>query len=162
MLRAFLAILLAAIIPAPAQALNNNDAGKAAQNCQNSVLFNAYNSAKQCIDLGKIYDGSCAVGLKATNGDYISFFPYDCNKKCEKRAEEFGWEGGNTAGSVNVCHEGCMYSSSLDPAGAAGFSYSPTGNICSTSDAPEPTPAGDGGGDDGGGGGSETGGGDGG
>ncbi|HHA2499133.1 TPA: hypothetical protein ACOENZ_001728, partial [Stenotrophomonas maltophilia] len=137
MLRVLLAILLLAFPLSPAQALTTDDAGQAAQNCQSSVLFNAGNSAKQCIDIGKIYDGSCAVGLKATNGDYISFFPYVCGKKCESRAEEFGWEGGSTAGSVNVCHDGCMYSSSLDPAGAAGFSYSPTGNICSTSDAPE-------------------------
>ncbi|HGM5957535.1 TPA: virulence factor TspB C-terminal domain-related protein [Stenotrophomonas maltophilia] len=81
--------------------------------------------------------------------------------KCDARPEELGWEGGSTAASVNVCHRGCMYTSALDPLGTAGFSYLPTGGVCSESDAPEPKPAGDGGGDDGGGTGGETGGGDG-
>ncbi|MBH1408157.1 hypothetical protein I5U08_01380 [Stenotrophomonas maltophilia] len=80
--------------------------------------------------------------------------------KCSARPEEFGWAGGETSASVNVCERGCMYTSSLDPQGAAGYSYSPTGATCTTSDAPAPTPAGDG--TDPGGGGGETGGGDGG
>ena len=49
---------------------------------------------------------------------------------CSSRPEELGWEGGSTAASVNACHNGCMYSSSLDPAGVAGFSYLPTGGTC--------------------------------
>ncbi len=85
---------------------------------------------------------------------------YNWTNSCSSRAEELGWEGGATAASVNACHKGCMYSSSLDPLGVAGFSYTPTGGTCTESDAPAPTPAGDGG-DDGGGTGGETGGGDG-
>ena len=163
MLRLFLAILLAALMSAPAYALNTDDAGQAAKNCQGSIQFNAGNSAKQCHDLGKIYDGSCVVGLKAVNDGYIAMFPYDCSKGCSTRPEEFGWEGGGTAATVNACHNGCMYSSALDPLGVVGFAYAPTGAICSESDAPAPTPAGDdSGGDDGGGTGGETGGGDGG
>lgn len=78
---------------------------------------------------------------------------------CKDRAHELGWQGGDTAATVNACHNGCMYSSSLDAEGAAGFSFWPTGGICTESDAPAPTPAGDGGEE--GGGGGETGGGDG-
>lgn len=56
-----------------------------------------------------------------------------------------------------------MYTSSLDPNGTAGVSFAPTGGTCTESDAPAPTPAGDGG-DPGGGddGGTDPGGGDGG
>lgn len=90
-------------------------------------------------------------------------YTFPVSKKCTARPEELGWEGGSTAASVNACHNGCMYSSSLDPLGVAGFSYMPTGGTCTESDAPTPTPAtpgGDGDGD-GGGTGGETGGGDG-
>ncbi len=101
---------------------------------------------------------SCTSGTNVTTITRI--FP--ASARCSSRPYELGWQGGQTAASVNVCHKGCMYTSSLDPEGAAGFGYFPTGSTCTESDAPAPTPAGDGGGDDGGGGGSETGGGDGG
>ncbi|MCX3879629.1 hypothetical protein NAH03_19220, partial [Stenotrophomonas maltophilia] len=91
----------------------------------------------------------------ASSGRYASV-KRGWKTKCSARPEEFGWEGGSTAASVNACHRGCMYSSALDPAGVAGFSYTPTGGTCTESDAPEPKPAGDGGGDDGGGTGGET------
>lgn len=82
---------------------------------------------------------------------------------CKNRPEEFGWQGGGTAASVNACHMGCMYTSSLDPQGTAGVSFAPTGGSCTESDAPAPTPAGDGGDPGGGdGGGTDPGGGDGG
>lgn len=103
------------------------------------------------------------------------YFPgsygYSCNQprtlyykdSCSKRSEEFGWQGGDTAASVNACHMGCMYTSSLDPQGTAGVSFTPTGGACTESDAPAPTPAGDGGDPGGGdGGGTDPGGGDGG
>ncbi|MBA0463271.1 virulence factor TspB C-terminal domain-related protein [Stenotrophomonas maltophilia] len=96
----------------------------------------------------------------ASSGRYASV-KRGWKTKCSARPEEFGWEGGSTAASVNACHRGCMYSSALDPAGVAGFSHTPTGGTCTESDAPEPKPAGDGGGDDGGSTGGETGGGDG-
>ncbi|WP_414499045.1 hypothetical protein [Stenotrophomonas maltophilia] len=51
--------------------------------CLSSVQFGAANSAKQCVDLGKIYDGSCAVGLKAKESGYLRFDEYDCDKKCD-------------------------------------------------------------------------------
>lgn len=105
-----------------------------------------------------------SAGVKgAFTGATSVFYAYPLDKKCLARSEELGWEGGSTAASVNVCHNGCMYSSSLDPLGVAGFSYMPTGGTCTESDAPSPTPAtpgGDGDGD-GGGTGGETGGGDG-
>ncbi|EMT5434803.1 hypothetical protein WMR10_000313 [Stenotrophomonas maltophilia] len=157
---ALLTVTLALLAPNGRAASTTDDMGQAMVNCQNNVVFNAGNSAKQCVVLGKIYDGSCAVGLKAISEGYISFFPYNCDKKCSTRPEEFGWAGGETSASVNVCERGCMYTSALDPQGAAGYSYSPTGGTCTTSDAPAPTPAGDG--TDPGGGGGDTGGGDGG
>jgi hypothetical protein len=138
------------------------DEGEAMVSCQKSPQFKAGNSAKQCVVLPKNAEGKCRVAVAAIGGGYIesSFIAYDCDKKCNTRPEEFGWAGGETSASVNVCERGCMYTSSLDPQGAAGYSYSPTGATCSTSDAPAPTPAGDG--TDPGGGGGETGGGDGG
>lgn len=85
---------------------------------------------------------------------------------CKKRPDESGWQGGETAATVNVCHTGCMYSSSLDPSSPSGFTYYPTGGACTETDAPAPTPAGDGGdpgeGGGGDGGGTDPGGGDGG
>lgn len=101
------------------------------------------------------------VGESCDGRSANEFKDFQWQAACSARPEELGWEGGATAASVNVCHNGCMYSSALDPLGVAGFSYTPTGGTCTESDAPTPTPAGDGGGDDGGGTGSETGGGDG-
>ncbi|HHA2630651.1 TPA: hypothetical protein ACOEOK_002119, partial [Stenotrophomonas maltophilia] len=161
MLRTLALLVSLFIVPLTVSAF---DMGEAMVSCQKSPQFKAGNSTKQCVVLPKNAEGKCRVAVPAIGGGYIesSFIAYECDKKCENRPEEFGWEGGSTAASVNVCHNGCMYSSALDPQGAAGFSYQPTGGVCHTSDAPEPKPVGDGGGDDGGGGGSETGGGDGG
>lgn len=57
---------------------------QAFDSCMSSAQFGALNSAKQCVDLGKIYDGSCAVGLAAKQGGYIRFDGYDCDKTCDK------------------------------------------------------------------------------
>lgn len=62
---------------------------------------------------------------------------------CKTGAEETGWQGGSTAATVNVCHSGCMYGSSLDSETSSGFRYYPTGGFCTETDAPAPTPAGD-------------------
>ncbi len=83
---------------------------------------------------------------------------YYFGERCSARPYELGWQGGGTAATVNVCHKGCMYSSSLDAEATSGIGYSPTGGTCTESDAPEPKPVGDGGGDDGGGTGGGTGG----
>lgn len=80
---------------------------------------------------------------------------------CKDRPYESGWEGSSTPGIVNVCHNGCLYESSLDPEATSGVGYFPMPKVCTTNDAPEPKPATPGGGDDGGGTGGETGGGDG-
>lgn len=94
------------------------------------------------------------------------WFSWSKDKSCDKRPDESGWQGGETAATVNVCHTGCMYSSSLDPSSPSGFTYYPTGGACTETDAPAPTPAGDGGdpgeGGGGDGGGTDPGGGDGG
>lgn len=82
-------------------------------------------------------------------------------KACSARPYESGWEGSSTPGIVNVCHNGCMYESSLDPEATSGVGYFPMAKVCTTNDAPEPKPATPGGGGDGGGTGGETGGGDG-
>ncbi len=102
--------------------------------------------------------GNVCGSSNVAEGQYYNFVSL-----CTARAEEFGWQGGETAASVNACHNGCMYTSSLDPKGTAGVSFMPTGGTCTESDAPAPTPAGDGGEEGGGdGGGTDPGGGDGG
>lgn len=96
----------------------------------------------------------------------ITDHDYPADKRCSSRPYELGWQGGGTAATVNACHNGCMYTSSLDPQGTAGVGFFPTGGTCTESDAPAPTPAGDGGdpgeGGGGDGGGTDPGGGDGG
>ncbi len=99
---------------------------------------------------------SCTSGINVTT--ITRTFPVSA--RCSSRPYELGWQGGETAATVNACHKGCMYTSSLDPEGAAGVGFFPTGGTCTDSDAPAPTPAGDG--TDPGSGGGDTGGGDGG
>lgn len=170
---ALLTLTLALLVPSGHAAAPMDDVGQAMMNCQNNPVFNASNSAKQCVDLGKIYDGSCAVGLKAIPKDYISFFPYDCQKKCSSRPEETGWKGGGENGLGAVCHNGCAYGGSLYAQSPTGRLFEPTGETCSKGEHPEPTSPdpGEGGGDGGGtgpgdgggdGGGTDPGGGDGG
>jgi len=110
------------------------------------------------------FDGWVKTYSAGVKGVFVGatsvFYAYPSDKKCTARPEEFGWEGGTTAGSVNACHNGCMYTSSLDPQGVVGYSYTATGGTCTEADAPAPTPAGDG--TDPGSGGGDTGGGDGG
>ncbi|HGM5611918.1 TPA: hypothetical protein ACKPXO_002260 [Stenotrophomonas maltophilia] len=108
-----------------------------------------------------VVNGTCKPNFNS--GTITTFGNYGFTARCAARPEEFGWEGGGTAASVNACHNGCMYTSSLDASGTAGVSFAPTGGTCTESDAPAPTPAGDGGDPGGGdGGGTDPGGGDGG
>ncbi|MGS1344787.1 hypothetical protein [Stenotrophomonas geniculata] len=116
----------------------------------------------------KSSDGSGNYAAWDKNGRDVGWqwFSWSKDKSCDKRPDESGWQGGETAATVNVCHTGCMYSSSLDPSSPSGFTYYPTGGACTEADAPAPTPAGDGGdpgeGGGGDGGGTDPGGGDGG
>lgn len=58
---------------------------EAISTCMSLPQFNAFNSAKQCVDKG--FDPevrSCVVWLLATNGSFISRISYDCDKKCDK------------------------------------------------------------------------------
>lgn len=110
-------------------------------------------------------DGSGWYDAWDRTGRSVGWGLYSWSKgtSCKARGDEMGWQGGETAATVNVCHTGCMYSSSLDPSSPSGFTYYPTGGSCTESDAPAPTPAGDGGDPGGGdGGGTDPGGGDGG
>lgn len=107
----------------------------------------------------KSSDGSGNYAAWDKNGRDVGWqwFSWSKDKSCDKRPDESGWQGGETAATVNVCHTGCMYSSSLDPSSPSGFTYYPTGGACTETDAPAPTPAGDGG-DPGEGGGGDGGG----
>ncbi|HHA2385816.1 TPA: hypothetical protein ACOD9T_002675 [Stenotrophomonas maltophilia] len=89
-------------------------------------MFDAFNSAKQCVDLGKIYDGSCAVGLLATNGGYITFKPYDCDRTCKTRVDGQAGMINGTMYSGGVCDNGCKVAPNLDP--GTDFSLRENGN----------------------------------
>jgi len=153
------------------------DQGTAYAECK---MFQGITEAWAATNPGAKVKDACTVepelggigGFRGSMYTYMTFpfrnaaslvYAYPAAKKCTARPEEFGWEGGETAASVNACHNGCMYTSSLDPSGTAGVSFAPTGGTCTESDAPAPTPAGDGGDPGGGdGGGTDPGGGDGG
>lgn len=75
--------LLLMLVPI-GEAKAGSTVAQAFDSCMSSAQFGALNSAKQCVDLGKIYDGSCAVGLAAKQGGYIRFDGYDCDKTCDK------------------------------------------------------------------------------
>jgi len=88
------------------------DAGQAMQACRNSSVFNASNSAKQCVDLGKqASTGQCRVGLLATGGGYIRFDLYSCDQTCEKRPDWNGpypyLSGGKPKNGSVTCNGGC-------------------------------------------------------
>ncbi|MEG2802918.1 hypothetical protein [Stenotrophomonas sp.] len=86
---------------------------------------------------------SVAVNCRSGNTLYVAipkYFMHYFIYMCSQRATEFNWKGGPTAGSVNVCYEGCMYRSSLDVEAPSGHAYDPTGSTCGAGDAPEPVP----------------------
>lgn len=128
-----------------------------------TVVLPGYAACAVKSDTQTFVGGRVGAEQACTQGNLRVVQSFYFKTPCSSRPEEFGWEGGGHAGTVNACHNGCMYSSALDPLGVVGFAYAPTGAVCTESDAPAPTPAGDdSGGDDGGGTGGETGGGDGG
>lgn len=103
--------LIFALSATEARAANAGDVGTAMQNCRNSVSWDALNSARKCVDIGKIFDGSCAVGLAAKgSAGYLAFFSYPCDKKCESRKDYNGpYPNGQfkpTSGSLS-CDLGC-------------------------------------------------------
>nr|WP_312249976.1 attachment protein [Stenotrophomonas geniculata] len=154
-----------------------DDEGEAYAKCANQLagLTGERIVDRQCVV--EIYTGGAFGGayrakyrLRTDSGGVSSQIQsgpdFNWVKACSARSEESGWQGGETAATVNVCHKGCMYSSSLDPSSSSGFTFYPTAGICTETDAPAPTPAGDGGdpgeGGGGDGGGTDPGGGDGG
>ncbi|HDS1126898.1 TPA: hypothetical protein QDZ60_004238, partial [Stenotrophomonas maltophilia] len=103
---------------------------------------------QDCPQGGTAASGSftCAVG-EGPNGGAVRCYnaagddntqQFYFNGACSTRPYELGWQGGETAATVNACHNGCMYTSSLDPEGAAGVGFFPTGGTCTESDAPAP------------------------
>ena len=54
---------------------------------------------------------------------------------CSSRADEYGWSPPGGVAGGNVCSQGCTYTYVLD---ASGNFFSPTGSVCTTTDAPEP------------------------
>lgn len=79
---------------------------------------------------------------------------------CSKRSEETGWRG-QPGVTTSACHNGCAYTSSIDAQSPTGYTFWPSGSVCTTNEMAPPEVADPGGDDDGGGTGGETGGGDG-
>ncbi|WP_414485938.1 hypothetical protein [Stenotrophomonas maltophilia] len=124
----FLALLVCLVVSmlAPPQA-SAFDAGQAAMSCRNSPQFKAGNSARQCVDKGYQADSkSCEVWLLATNGNFISRIPYDCNQKCNTRADGQAGMINGTMYSGGVCDNGCKVQPNLDP--GTNFSLRENGN----------------------------------
>jgi len=173
-MKAFIALATFTTAIALSFSARADDEGEAYAKCVNQL---AKLTAERIVDrqcVVEIYTGGAFGGayrakyrLRTDSGGVSALIQsgpdFNWVKACSSRLEEFGWQGGETAASVNACHNGCMYTSSLDPNGTAGVSFAPTGGTCTESDAPAPTPAGDGGDPGGGdGGGTDPGGGDGG
>ena len=133
------------LAPGIAQAASFPDQGAAYTKCMADIANGpTYWQPMRCNEsLGN--DGSGWYDAWDRTGRSVGWGLYSWSRgnSCKTRAEETGWQGGGTAGIVNVCHSGCMYSSSLDPEVPSGFRYYPTGGSCTQTDAPEPTPAGD-------------------
>lgn len=162
---AFAALLLLA--PSIVSAAVYPDQGEAYAACQKDIATGPdYWQPMKCNLTINADGGGFYTPVHKAGAAVWGIYSWVGGKSCRSRPEEFGWEGGGTAATVNVCHAGCMYTSSLDPQGAVGVSYAPTGGACTETDAPAPTPAGDGGdpgeGGGGDGGGTDPGGGDGG
>lgn len=79
----------------------------------------------------------CRVGSSAFVATPRYFMHYFVGM-CSDRSYEWNWKGGPTAASVNVCYQGCMYTSALDAEAPSGHMFSPTGATCAAGDAPEP------------------------
>lgn len=153
------------LAPGIAQAAAFPDQGAAYTKCMADIATGpSYWQPMRCNE-SPSNDGSGWYDAWDRTGRSVGWGLYSWPKatSCKTRGDEMGWQGGETAATVNVCHTGCMYISSLDPSSPSGFTYYPTGGSCTESDAPAPTPAGDGGDPGGGdGGGTDPGGGDGG
>lgn len=92
------------------------DAGQAAMSCARGPQFNASNSAKKCVDLGKNPNtGECRVGLLATGGGYITFNSYDCSQTCNTRLDGQAGMINGTLYSGGVCNDGCKMQPNLSP-----------------------------------------------
>ncbi len=146
------------LAPGIAQAAAFPDQGAAYTKCMADIATGpSYWQPMRCNE-SPSNDGSGWYDAWDRTGRSVGWGLYSWPKatSCKTRGDEMGWQGGETAATVNVCHTGCMYSSSLDPSSPSGFTYYPTGGSCTESDAPAPTPAGDGG-DPGGGDGGGTG-----
>ncbi|MGU2409288.1 hypothetical protein [Stenotrophomonas maltophilia] len=115
------------ILAAP-QAFAGFDAGQAAMSCQKSPQFKASNSTGQCVDRGKIYTGSCVVGIPAKGGGWIESgdVPYDCDRKCNTRVDGQAGMINGTMYSGGVCDNGCKVQPNLDP--GTDFSLRENGN----------------------------------
>ncbi|MBH1744305.1 hypothetical protein I5V28_00460 [Stenotrophomonas maltophilia] len=103
------------------------DAGQATMMCRNSINFQASNSARQCVDQGRMSDGVCRVGLPATNGPgLLAYWDYDCNLTCKTRVDGQAGMINGTMYSGGVCDNGCKMQPNLDP--GTDFSLRENGN----------------------------------
>ncbi|WP_446001045.1 hypothetical protein [Stenotrophomonas maltophilia] len=121
---ALVVCLVASMLAAP-QAFAY-DAGDAAMDCRNSMSWNALNSAKQCVDIGRQSDGVCRVGLLSTNGGYLGLFSYPCSSTCKTRVDGQAGMINGTMYSGGVCDSGCKVAPNLDP--GTDFSLRENGN----------------------------------
>lgn len=95
--------------------------------CRNLPQFNAFNSAKQCVDKGYQADTkNCEVWLLATNGNFISRISYNCNETCKTRVDGQAGMINGTMYSGGVCDNGCKMQPNLDP--GTDFSLRENGN----------------------------------
>lgn len=124
---ALMVCLVVSMLAAP-QAFAGLDAGQAAMSCQKSPQFKASNSSGQCVDRGKIYTGSCVVGIPAKGGGWIESgdVPYDCDRKCNTRVDGQAGMINGTMYSGGVCDNGCKVQPNLDP--GTDFSLRENGN----------------------------------
>jgi hypothetical protein len=124
---ALMVCLVVSILAAP-QAFAGLDAGQAAVSCRNSPQFKASNSSGQCVDRGKIYTGSCVVGIPSKDGGWIESgdVPYDCDRKCNTRVDGQAGMINGTMYSGGVCDNGCKVQPNLDP--GTDFSLRENGN----------------------------------
>ncbi|EMT5434794.1 hypothetical protein WMR10_000303 [Stenotrophomonas maltophilia] len=118
---------MVSMLAAP-QAFAGLDAGQAAMSCQKSPQFKASNSSGQCVDRGKIYTGSCVVGIPAKGGGWVESgdVPYDCDRKCNTRVDGQAGMINGTMYSGGVCDNGCKVQPNLDP--GTDFSLRENGN----------------------------------
>lgn len=142
-------------VSAPALALNYPDQGQAYAQCQADLAAAVAHPNVQ----GPFGDGcrgpfgttspyyTCSVTTNGTNSwgchNYAAgvnggsnFYYYPTAAVCTARPDRYDWSPPGGVAGGNVCYQGCAYTYVLDA--SSGNFFSPTGSVCTTTDAPEP------------------------